>query len=187
YPLNNRWWLKDEFAKIRGFRSEAEKVRRLSAIAAWEHPGPGSFYDDLGNVAKSPHVSQSLDIGPEEHPEPTASFWWWEQGKSRARLSWQTTMWPRSIIYQGLDPEAAYLVRSTGSGQQLLRINGDRITPSVSSKQMGGINEFVVPAEYVKGRKLVLTWERPTNEEHLNWRDKSRVAEVWLIKQHAVH
>ena len=125
YPLNNRWWLEDEFAKIRTLGSETEKVQRLYTLATWEHPGQGSFYDDLGNIAKSPHVAQSLNIGPQVHREPNASFWWWDQGKSRARLSWQTTMWPRSVIYQGLDPEATYIVRSTGSGQQLLRVNGE--------------------------------------------------------------
>jgi hypothetical protein len=183
YPLNNRWWLEDEFKKIRALGLEADKVQQLEAIARWEHPGQGSFYDDLGNVANSPHVVQSFNLGPEEHEEPTPSFWWWDQGKSRARLSWQTTMWPRSMIYEGVDPEASYIVRSTGFGQQLLRVNGERITPRIADKQMGGMNEFLVPARYVKTRRLVLTWDRPDNEEHLNWRDKSRIAEVWLIKQ----
>jgi hypothetical protein len=183
YPLNNRWWLEDEFAKIRALPSETDKIRRLDAIATWEHPGQGSFYDDLGNVAKSPHVSQSIDFGPEEHRQSTPSFWWWDQGRNRARLSWQTTMWPRSIIYEGLDSEATYVVRSTGFGQQLLRVNGHPVVPRLIGRQMGEINEFVVPAEYVKGRRLVLTWDRPTNEDHLNWRQKSRVAETWLIRQ----
>jgi hypothetical protein len=183
YPLNNRWWLEDEFKKVRGLGSEQDRVQRLETIATWEHPAQGSFYDDLGNVANSPHVVQSFSIGPEEHNEPTASFWWWDHGKSRARLSWQTTMWPRSMIYQGLDPESTYIVRSTGFGQQLLSVNGDRIAPRITNKQMGGINEFVIPAKYVKGRRLVLTWDRPDNEGHLNWRDKSRIAEVWLIKE----
>ncbi len=56
YPMNNRWWLEDEFQRIRAFSSEQEKVRRLDAIATWENPGPGSFYDNVGNAARSPHV-----------------------------------------------------------------------------------------------------------------------------------
>jgi hypothetical protein len=187
YPLNNRWWLEDEFEKVRALQSEADKVQRLETIATWEHSGQGSFYDDLGNVANSPHVVQSFNIGPEAQEEATPSFWWWDQGKSRARLSWQTTMWPRSMIYEGIDPDGIYIVRSTGFGQQLLRVNGERIAPSVTNKQMGGINEFMVPAKYVKTRRLVLTWDRPDNEGHLNWRDKSRIAEVWLIKQQPAH
>ena len=54
YPLNNRWWLEDEFAKIRVMDSEQEKLKRLEEISSWENPGPGCFYDDVGNVAKSP-------------------------------------------------------------------------------------------------------------------------------------
>ncbi len=53
---------------------------------------------------------------------------------------------------------------------------------AVSGRQIGEINEFPVPAEYVRDRKIVLTWDQPTDEGHLNWRQKSRVAEVWLIK-----
>jgi hypothetical protein len=183
YPLNNRWWLEDQFAKIRGLDSETEKIRQLDRIATWEHPGEGSFYDNLGNVAKSPHVVQTLSIGREEHENPTPSFWWWDQGKSRARLSWQVTMWPRGVVYEGLDPEATYVVRSTGYGQALLRMDGDRVEPAIAGKQMGEISEFTVTAECLKDRRLVLTWDLPTDEGDLNWRQKSRLAEVWLIKK----
>ena len=56
HPLNNRWWLEDEFAAIAKLPSEPEKLARLELLRTWEHPGPGSFYDQVGNVAKSPHV-----------------------------------------------------------------------------------------------------------------------------------
>lgn len=184
YPLNNRWWLEDEFQRIRGFGSEQEKTRRLQLIAAWEHPGPGSFYDNVGHESKAPHVRNDVaagEPGAERRPEPT--FWWWEEGKSRARLSWQVTLWPRSVVYENLDPEGDYVVRSTGSGQALLRINGQRVEPAVDGKQMGEFKEFPVPREHVKDRRLVLTWDRPTNERALNWRQRSRLAEVWLLKK----
>jgi hypothetical protein len=113
--------------------------------------------------------------------EPT--LWWWNEGKSRARLSWQVTMWPASVVYEALDPQASYRVRSSGYGQALLRMNGERVQPTVDGKEMGELKEFPVPAKYVKDGKLVLTWDRPTNEADLNWRQKSRLAEVWLIKE----
>jgi hypothetical protein len=47
---------------------------------------------------------------------------------------------------------------------------------------MGEFKEFPVPAEQVKDRRLVLTWDIPADEEHLNWRQRSRLAEVWLLK-----
>ncbi|MGA8183648.1 MAG: glycoside hydrolase family 20 zincin-like fold domain-containing protein [Terriglobia bacterium] len=186
YPLNNRWWLEGQFKAIRALKSEDEKNRRLLQLATWEHPGPGSFYDDLGNIAKSPHVVHCYPgNGPElkEHPQPT--FWWWDQGKSRARLSWQVTMWPTAIVYEGVDPDAQYVVRSTGYGQALLRINGERVEPTINGIRMDEFKEFPVDSRFVKNRKLVLTWDRPVNEEKLNWRRQSRLAEVWLLKKPA--
>jgi hypothetical protein len=184
YPLNNRWWLEDQFKIIRGMSSEQERAARLVRLGKWEHPGEGSFYDDIGNIAKSPHVVRyNVETAPESARIPEPTFWWWDQGKSRARLSWQITMWPVAVVYNGLDPHATYVVRSTGYGQALLRINGERLAPSIDGKQMGEFKEFPVDSKFLKDRKLVLTWDRPTGEEHLNWRQHSRLAEVWLIKK----
>lgn len=185
YPLNNRWWLEDQFKEIRQLGSNEAKVNRLRQLASWAHPGPGSFYDDLGNIANSPHAIYDgfgdRPKGQAIEREPT--FWWWDQGKSRARLSWQVTQWPRSVTYEGLDPKGVYVVRSSGYGQALLRMNGDRVEPTVNGTKMGEFKEFRVAEQYLKNRKLVLTWDAPQNEENLNWRQHSRLAEVWLIKK----
>ncbi len=185
-PLNNRWWLEDEFKKIRELGSEAEKCARLDLIATWEHPGPGSFYDDIGNTAKSPHVQrcEAYFANPAESAVPEPTFWWWDEGKSRKRLSWQVTMdWPEAVVYEGLDPDAAYTIRSTGYNKSLMKIDGVRIAPTVDGREIGEFKEFPVPSEAVKDRKLVLTWDRPTDEAALNWRQQSRIAEIWLLKQ----
>jgi hypothetical protein len=183
YPLNNRWWLEDQFKAIQELTREDDKKKRLHELATWEHPGSGSFYDDLGNIAKSPHV---VHLDPENGPvltrAPGTTFWWWDNGMSRARLSWQVTSWPTAVIYEALDPNATYVVRSTGAGQSLLRINGQRVKPTLDGTEMGQFKEFPVPAESLKDRRLVLTWDQPTNEGGLNWRKKSRLSEVWLIK-----
>lgn len=181
--MNNRWWLEDQFQAIRELPDEDQKNRRLRELATWEHPGPGSFYDDIGNIAKSRHVVHlDPEYGPVLTRQPGITFWWWDEGKSRARLSWQVTSWPTAVVYEALDPNAKYIVRSTGAGQALLRINGERVEPTVDGKEMGEFKEFPVAAKYLKDRRLVLTWDRPTNEDNLNWRKKSRLAEVWLIK-----
>ena len=176
-PLNNRWWLEDEFTKIRALPARAEKVARLKALAAWQNPGPGSFYDAVGDQSKSPHV-QRRD-GEDANP----LFWWWDNGKSRARLSWQTTLWPKAVVYEGLDPKATYRVRTTGYGQGLLRINGESVAPAVDGREMAEFKEFPIASEFLEDGKLVLTWDIPTDEEHLNWRRRSRLSEVWLLKQ----
>ncbi len=182
-PLNNRWWLEDEFKKVAALPSEQDKTARLHALAAWEQPGPGSFYDDIGNEAKSPHVDGDAEQEPESFRAPEPTFWWWDSGRSRARLSWQTTMWPARMVYEGLDPKGTYVVRTGGYGQSLLSIDGQRATPAIDGKQMGEFKEFPVAPEFLKDGRLVLTWTIPTDESHLNWRQHSRLAEVWLLKR----
>ncbi len=181
-PLNNRWWLEDQFKKIRSMGSERDKDQRLETLAKWENPGAGSYYDNVGNLSKSPHVARAtVDDGSFREPEPM--FSWWDEGKSRVRLSWQVSMWPVSVTYEALDPKAAYVVRSTGYGQALLRVNGDRVEPTVDGREMGDVKEFPIDTKYLQTGKLVLTWDRPTDEANLNWRQHSRLSEVWLIRK----
>jgi len=183
-PLNNRWWIEDEFSKIRGLDSEAAKVAALTAIATWERPVPGARYDAVGLSDKAPHVKRAEEVatihGEEALPAPL--HWWIDNGKSRLRLSWQTSVdYPEAVVYEGLDPERAYTVRVTGYGQQLLRIDGERVSASVTGSDYGAFNEFSVPASALADRRIELTWDRPTDEGHLNWRQRSRLCEVWLL------
>ncbi|MGI6461333.1 MAG: hypothetical protein ACOX5J_14805, partial [Candidatus Hydrogenedentales bacterium] len=118
-PLNNRWWLEDEFERIREFATEEEKLARLEVIRTWESPGHGSYYDDLGNVAQMDHVA--LPAGPWVEPDlveiRNPHFPWTDNGFSRARLSWLCLMrWPEKLTYRGLDPEGDYFLRATGRG-----------------------------------------------------------------------
>ncbi len=185
YPLNNRWWLEDEFARIRKLTAEADKLKRLETIRTWETPGPGSFYDEAGNIAKSPHVirGEGLNTDPDMNKNPNPGYWWWEDGSSRKRLSWQTSMdWPLGLTYHHLDPQASYRVRLTGYGQAKLRADGTLLTPTIQGKEVGEIKEFPVPANLTQDGKLVLTFDPLTDEGHLNWRQQSRVSEVWLLK-----
>ena len=55
-PLNNRAWLADRFAEIRALAEEAERLAAIDAILRWTDPGPGGFYDDLGDPSRQPHL-----------------------------------------------------------------------------------------------------------------------------------
>jgi hypothetical protein len=182
YPMNNRWWLDDEFAKVRAIESEQAKVKRLEEICTWENPGPGSFYDNVGHILKSPHVARGkTGSATSRDPEPT--HWWWDEGFSRQRLSWQVSMdWPIAVTYERIDPNADYVIRSTGYGEALTRINGQRVTPTLYGKGIGEIKEFPVPREAVRSGQIVVTWDQP-QESHLNWRQQSRISEIWLLKE----
>ena len=114
HPLNNRWWLEDQFTAVRTLPDEAPRLARLRTLATWTRPGPGSFYDDVGSVAASPHVLRGDSLAPETlDPEDSTPHFTWEGGPSRTRLSWLTSMrWPKGIVYRHLDPDATYLVRA---------------------------------------------------------------------------
>ena len=91
--------------------------------------------------------------------------------------------WPEAVVYPGIDPDATYIIRTTGYGTQLLRVDGERVDPYRTGRELGEFNEWHVPKSAHADRKLVITWDRPTGEEHLNWRQQSRVTEIWLLKQ----
>ena len=56
-PLNNRIWLKQRFAAIRDARAARKRgSREIDAIVNWTNPGPGGFYDDLGDPHRRPHL-----------------------------------------------------------------------------------------------------------------------------------
>jgi len=188
HPLNNRWWLEDEFERIGKLSSEPEKRAALNRLVHWEKPGPGSFYDEVGNIANSPHVvrGEGINTDPLQERNPTPTFWWWDDGMSRKRLSWQTSLdWPLALSYHQLDPQASYRVRLSGYGHARVRANGQLLTSSREGKGLaiGEVEDFPVPVELTRGGKLRLTFDPPTDEAHLNWRQQSRASEVWLLRE----
>ena len=64
----------------------------------------------------------------------------------------------------------------------MLRANGERLKPTKYEKGFEQFKEFPLPKELIKDGKLKLTFDRP-DEEHLNWRQQSRVTDVWILKQ----
>lgn len=184
YPLNNRWWVADEFEKIKALPL-AERAAAVRRIASWEDPGPGGYYDVLGHPGRCPHVVRSLEVTAEPDLEraivPTQ--WWWESGKSRRRLTWQTTMdWPAALRYDGLDSSARYVLRLSGYGKAFPIADGQAMEPIVQHTEIGEVSEFLVPPLALDDGRIEITFRRPTDEINLNWREQSRISEVWLVK-----
>ncbi len=182
YPLNNRWWLEDEFEKIRAMTKASEKIAALKTLASWEYPGKGSFYDNIGHVGQCPHLkrTEGLNTDPlmERAGNPEAA--WKNNGFNRARLSWQTTMnYPLTLVYEGLDKDATYTLRISGQGEARPRANGYAL---IYSRYEPRIKDFPVPQGLTAGGKLIIEFD-PLDESHLNWRQHSHAAEVWLLKQ----
>ena len=174
YPLNNRWWLADEFEKIKKMTNEMEQLARLEVIAKWENPGPGSFYDNISDLSKGPRVKTRT--------EDATDVLWADNGLSRLRLSSQLFQnFPR-LDYADLDPKAMYTIRISGYGEALLRVDGVRIEPTFYKKGIEEFKEFQLSPQYVSDGKIEVTFDEP-EESHLNWRQHSKVFDIWLLKK----
>jgi hypothetical protein len=174
YPLNNRWWLEDEFNKIRQMENEEEKIARLEVLRTWENPGRGNYYDNISNIENSPRVLttqyDACDVA------------WWDNGSSRARLSSQLFQWEPVLEYENLDFNGRYIIRICGLGDALIRIDGERLEPILYNKGVGEFKEFVIPKHITRDGKMKVSFDRP-EESHLRWSQFSHVSDVWVIKR----
>jgi hypothetical protein len=141
-PLNNRLWLEYELDAILEGRTTASspegavegdvRLARIERVANWENPGDGSFYDDLGNAAKQPHLVRQhyAHDDPAAIASPREGFTL-DDG-SPQRLSWLDVAeclgnTPLLMRYEDLDPNAHYRLRVTYAGRYnaVMRLTAD--------------------------------------------------------------
>jgi hypothetical protein len=165
--------LADAFEEISTLESEAEKLARLEFIRTYEFPGEGSFYDNISS-ADAKHVTSKTN--------DAIDFLWENDGLSRKRLSTQLFQFTPTLAYDELDANSDYLIRVSGYGEALLKANGQRLEPTKYEKDFEEFKEFPLPKDLIQDGKLKISFDKP-DEEHLNWRQQSRVTDVWVIKQ----
>ncbi len=132
--------------------SEQEKLERLKVICTWSNPGSGSYYDNVSDLSQSSHVKTRM--------RKSHGYAWWDQGLSRKRLSTQLFQHMPELVYEDLDPNAGYIIRIAGQGEALLRVDGERITPSVYPKELESFKEFYL-SKNIQARKNNLTFDEP--------------------------
>jgi hypothetical protein len=189
-PLNSREWLKKQFAAIAAFNNEAERLTHIKEIVDWKNPGPGGFYDDLGNPEQQPHLVRGVGVEGDpaffesslvsfiRNPHPEWPISWWH---------WAETLYdrPLQLRYTGLDLTARYKVRVVyGREGRAAKIH-------LTANQMTEIHpflskpferlEFALPPACTSSGSLTLNW---TQEPGAGGNGRGcEVAEVWLIKQ----
>ncbi len=169
-PLNNRLWLERRFAEARTDPAEIDRILN------WTDPGPGGFYDDLGDPARQPHLvrgSTSLEYRP-QWPKS-----WWTYAESFYDE-------PLQMRYTGLDRTAQYRIRVVYAGDSSprkirLAAGALEIHPLMMKPQPVRPIEFDIPRAATSGGELELSWYR---EAGLGGNGRGcQVAEVWLIKK----
>ncbi|MCC6490412.1 MAG: hypothetical protein IT364_23205 [Candidatus Hydrogenedentes bacterium] len=192
-PLNDRLWLERQFEEVLAMTSQDEQLARLNLLVNWENPGPGGFYDDLGNTAKQPHLVRQTRY--EEDPGfiygPQESHFRSMDNKTKQldntlRYSWldqcETVYYqPLLMHYSDLDPSAQYKVRVTyfgryGNPMRLVADEKYEVHGANEAVRPPWPEEFDVPREATQDGQLDLAW-------HLVEGRGCQVAEVWLIKK----
>ena len=169
-PLNNRLWLERRFAEASTGPAE------IDSILNWTDPGPGGFYDDLGDPTRQPHLVLG-SVSLEYHPHWPKS--WWTYAESLYDE-------PLQMRYTGLDRAAQYRIRvvyaGDSPGRKIRLVAGPiEIHPLMLKPQPVRPIEFDIPRAATSSGELNLSWYR---EAGLGGNGRGcQVAEVWLIKK----
>ena len=182
-PLNNKDWLNAQFQTILD-APPADAMKRIDTIVKWENPGPGGFYDDLGNAQKQPHLVRQVSASddPGGIAGPMEEYCTVKGG----RLSWEDqehTLFgtPLRMKYDGLDKNAQYTLRVTYAGRFKATM---RLVANAKTEIHGNVAqpnpvvplEYTVPKEATADGTLELEWQLVEGRG-------CQVAEVWLLKQ----
>ena len=189
HVFNNSGWLRKRFAEIRLLGDETSRLAQLEAVLHRTDPGPGGFYDDLGNSARQPHLVRGREYAKDpaflESPMLSAGY------QQDLRSSW----WDHAealndgvlrMRYQDLDRSARYKVRVVYAGDSLSRkirmtANGIEVHPLISKPVPIKPVEFDIPEQATRGGELTLEWRR---EPGLGGNGRGcAVSEIWLIKR----
>ena len=188
YPLNNRWWLEDQFDSIGQLTDTSEQLRRIDIIRNWENPGDRGYYDVIGHVGRSPRIVKLLLAGDAmRHDDdlPTPTQRWMGEKRNGLRQAWHAYMdsVPSGVTYNDLDTSASYIVKLFAQRTSPLMIDGTKANLVKTGETFDQVTEqiFEVPAEALKDGRITLTWEK-LDEKHLNWRQRHYVTDIWVMK-----
>ncbi len=193
-PLNNRPYLLGQFVRIRALPAEKDRLAALAAILDWTNPGPGGFYDDLGNASAQPHLVSGLDYArdPDHLKSPLNAMYASRAGEAAWRQSWQTVAESRNdeplrMRYRGLDKAAAYRVRVVYAGEDVphdFRLTADgqhRVHDWMKKPKPVAPVEFDVPTAATADGEVTLEFERRPG---IGGAGRAvQVAEVWLMRR----
>ncbi|MBI4600678.1 MAG: hypothetical protein HY721_01835 [Planctomycetes bacterium] len=189
-PLVPVKWLRGQLAEVRGLPGEAERLRAIDALLRRTDPGPGGFYDDLGDPARQPHLVKGpgFDADPALLESASIGFAndldgpvaWWHHAQSLQDA-------PLRMRYAGLDPAARYKVRVVYGGEtplQRIRLvagDGIEVHPLMAKPHPVRPIEIDLPPEATASGELILTWTRAPG---LGGNGRGcQVSEVWVVRR----
>ena len=189
-PITDLPWLREQLAAIQRLPDAAERARRVGQLVHWRDPGPGGFYDALGDPQQRPHLltGPSFMEDPEQFASVRTGTMQLREGPvSRGRYAETVYDTPLRMRYTGLDPAARYRVRVLYSGdrpQEPVRLetgDGTEIHPFMDKPNPLRPVEYEIPASATAGGTLELRWYGKPGRGG-NGRGCA-IGEVWLLRQ----
>jgi hypothetical protein len=188
-PLNDRAWLVAQFERVRGLSTEPERLDAIRQLLHREDPGPGGFYDDLGDPSRQPHLVRGAGFAadPDFRRTPIASFDT-RPGLPRAWATYTLSLYdqPQEMRYEGLDASAQYRVRVVYApdlfpARVRLEAEGQEVHAWVDKTTNPETQvEALVPRSATADGELTLRWHR---EPGLGGNGRGcQVREVWLTR-----
>jgi len=192
-PLTDAAWLRKQLAEVRRLPDEAARLTRLDGILNRSDPGPGGFYDDLGDPKRQPHLVRgpAWEKDPAFYASPLVGFGFRGAGPADAPRSWwhhAETLFDQSLSlrYPELDSKARYRVRVVYGGERARKV---RLTANDKWEVHGYLAkplqelEFDIPLAATASGALTLSWSPDPGAGGTG--RGCQVAEVWLIKKPA--
>jgi hypothetical protein len=188
-PLNNAAWLRSQFRLVRELQDEPARLAAIDRILNRTNPGPGGFYDSLGEPGSEKRIVNAVrwEDDPGTLRSPRITFYY-EIDRPKERdfpLAWKKQACtyygqPLRLTYDNLDPAAEYSVRATYSGREskLMRLvaNDRYVVREQIDTRAATVQEFPIPREATAGGRLELVWSCGEGQR------STEVAEVWLIR-----
>ena len=161
-----------------------------NVILNWTNPGPGGFYDDLGDPMNRPHLDPGVGFEKDPAFAHTIRTDFGSSRRDGLRISWRRhadALYGNSLKlhYNGLDPAARYRVRyiqPNEAGTRATRLVANdkwEIRPMQRGEAEKPL-EFDIPADATTGGKLTLEWQ--ANPEEAGNGRFVQVSEVWLLR-----
>lgn len=191
-PVTDVAWLRAQVAAIRQLGHPAKQVKAVLELLRRTDPGPGGFYDELGDPSQRPHLLTGPGSGedPEFRQSVLTGFDYPDEFGDKAPIAWKRwgeTLFstPLRMRYTGLNAEKQYSVRVVYSGDEpekrmrLVANNSVEIHGLIPKPWPPVPQQFDIPRQATSDGELTLTWStEPGNGG--NGRG-CQVSEVWLL------
>lgn len=172
HPVTDGPFFQKQLGMIAKIEDQEEKIAAIRALLDRTNPGPGGFYDELGNVGNRPHLvlgdaegdfdfrrSVHVSTSYPDHYGASVPMAW---------KHWAETLYeaPLKMHYTGLDPEVEYSLQVVISGDsrgvktRLVANEGIEIHPLQLRPWPPAPQIFAVPRTATAKGELWLTWTR---------------------------